>query len=176
MHLFQVAPSTLAVHVWPPEPVEGVPEPLAVASTAAMLPEQQFNTPPPGNAMLLSSGRKLDVGRGGTQANINIPNSFLSKGFNPPISSGTQVTAHVVIRTQDVARLPPDAAAAAETAASQNQSANNHYVQLQSFECRLRVPAGRNADLTKLAHNLDAFQFWRIHKLEAVSAVPAAPA
>ena len=172
LHRIQVAPSTLVVHVWPPEPVEGVPEPPASEPAAAMLPNQHFRVLPPGNAMLLPSDRKVDAGK----FRIPIPSTFPLQCFSPPITSSTQVTAHVVIRTQDVARLPPDAAAVTESAAVQNQSANNHYLQLQPFQCNLLHPGGRAPSLTKLARNLHPFQSWRINKLEAVSAAHAVPA
>ena len=173
LHLIQVAPSTLAVHLWPPEPVEGIPEPPASEPTAAIIPKGQFHILPPGNAMLLSSDRTVDVGKW----QVPIPSTFLLQCFSPPITTTTQVTAHVVTRTQDVARLPPDAAAAAESAAAQSQSANNHYSQLQPFECKLRNSGGRPVPvLSRFGHNLDAFQSWRIYKLEAVSAAHAVPA
>ena len=164
----QVAPSTLAVHLWPPEPV---PEPPASGPAAAMLPKGHFQILPPGNAMLLSSDRKVNVGK----RSVNIPRTFLRKCFSPPITSSTQVTAHVIIRTQDVARLPPLAAAAAESAAALYQSANNHYVQLHPFECNLLETGGRTPILSKIAHNLDAFPSCRIYKLEAVSFIHAVP-
>ena len=151
--------------------MEGVQEPPAPDPAAAMIPKHHFHILPPGNAMLLSSGRKVDVG---TRRKVHIPSSFLLKCFNPPITSSIQVTVHVVIRTQDVAALPPDAAAAAGSAAGQNQSGNNHYLQLQPFECKLQNPgAGRTPDLSRFAQNFNAFQSWRIYKLEAVSALHA---
>ena len=136
LHLIQVGPSTLAVHLWPPEPVEGVPEPPAPEPAAAMLAKNHFHILPSGRAMLLSSDRKVDLGSKRFKR-IHIPRSFLLQCFSPPITSSTQVTAHVVIRTQDVAKLPPGAAAAAEAAAVQDPSADKKYIQLQSFECNL---------------------------------------
>ena len=153
--------------------MEGVPEPPALGPAAAMIPKHHFHILPPGNAMLLSSDRKVNVS--GRQ--VCIPRTFVRQCFSPPITSTTQVTAHVVVRTQDVARLPPDAAAAADSAAAQSQSANNHYSQLQPFECNLRDRGGGHAHvLSRFGHNLHAFQSWRIYKLEAVSGAQAVPA
>ena len=164
----QVGASTLAVHLWPPEPMKGIPEPPASGPETAMIPKQHIHILPPGNAMLLSSHRTVDIG---TRGEVNIPHTFLRNCFSPAITSSTQVTAHVVIRTQDVARIALHAAAAVESAAAQKQSADNQYLQLCSFECQLRISPGSSSPvLGKLAHNLDDFHLWRIHKLEAVSA------
>ena len=147
-----------------------MPEPPALGHAAGMLPKGHVYILPSGNVMLLSSDRKVDVGR---HRKIPIPRTFLSQCFSPPITSSTQVTAHVVIRTQDVARLPPDVAAAAESAAAPNHPANNHYLHLHPFECNLWDPGGQAPALTRFACNLDAFQSWSFHKLEAVSAAHA---
>ena len=88
-----------------------------------------FHILPPGNAMLLSYDHTVVVGSGG----LCVPRTFLRKCFSPPITSSTQVTVDVVIRTQDVSKLPPDAGFITESAAAE---ANNQYLQLPSFVCK----------------------------------------
>ena len=170
----QVNSSTLAFHLWPPE---GVPEPPPPTESVADAPEEliaaaiskkQLLILSPGNAMLLSPDRKVHLDHYG----IPIPFTFLCTCFSPPITSSTQVTAHVVIRTQDVARLPPDAAAVAH-----KQSATPGFSQLPPFVCTLSIGgrAGQHrADvaphLTYFAQNLHAFPSWSNYKLQAVSA------
>ena len=151
--------------------MDAIPELPASGPAAAMLPSQQLHLLSPGNAMLLSSGRKVDV----ASRLINVPLSFLHTCFSPPIISSTQATAHVVIRTQDVTRLPPDAAPAAGYAGTHSQSAENHFLQLHTFECNVYNPGGHTPALRGFAHSLDAFQSWRIYKLEAVSFAHAVP-
>ena len=169
LHFVQVDSSTLVLHLWPPEGLPEPPpptEPVADAPEellAARIPRGQFLIVSPGNAMLLQPGRKLDVGKW----QVHPPRTFLLQCFSPPITSSTQVTAHVVIRTQDVARLPPDAAAVA-----QKQSVTGGFSQLPVFECKLYNTGGSHSPphLTGFAQNLRAFASWSLYKLHAVSA------
>ena len=140
----------------PTEPVADAPEELL----AARIPNGEFLILSPGNAMLLPTNRRVDR----DHTRIYIPRTFLLRCFSPPITSSTQVTAHVVIRTQDVARLPPDADVA------QKQSATTGCLHLPMFECNLYNTAGITPCLSSIAQILRSFGSWRLYKLQAVSA------
>ena len=102
--LLQVDDHTVALHLWPPAPIAGVPEPPPL---------------PTSHTMLISNPRQLASGATGSVWNFLLPRSFSYLCFNPPLEDGAtySVKTQVHVCSKDLTKLPPAVLAEALQAA-----------------------------------------------------------